>query len=167
MGACISSRITMVIHVKSYHQINYNCFNEPFAVSPYKSLYWDMHGLVFKTSIWLLAGSTRLQLLRTWYCWMISIEVETARGALELSCVNLVHTWAACFKSMWAGCDKGIISYSESGAGVDTASMHWGTAETVPHVMTQMVLISMILDFSRSNVLSASPPTEVRIPNYS
>ena len=44
----------------SDHQINYNCFNEPFAVSPYKSLHWDMHGLIFETSIWLLAGSTRL-----------------------------------------------------------------------------------------------------------
>ena len=44
----------------SDHQINYNCFNEPFAVPPYKSLHWDMHGLIFETSIWLLAGSTRL-----------------------------------------------------------------------------------------------------------
>ena len=59
IDACISSRITTVIHVVSNHQINYNCFNEPFAVSPYKNLYWDMHGLIFETSIWLLAGSTR------------------------------------------------------------------------------------------------------------
>ena len=59
LGACISSRITTVIHVWNDHQINYNCFNEPFAVSPYWSLYWDMHGLIFETSIWLLAGSTR------------------------------------------------------------------------------------------------------------
>ena len=59
LGACISSRITTVIHVVNDHQINYNCFNEPFAVSPYRSLYWDMHGLIFETSIWLLAGSTR------------------------------------------------------------------------------------------------------------
>ena len=59
LDACISSRITTVIHVVSDHQINYNCFNEPFAVSPYRSLYWDMHGLIFETSIWLLAGSTR------------------------------------------------------------------------------------------------------------
>ena len=62
LGACISSRITTVIHVIVDHQINYNCFNEPFAVSPYRSLYWDMHGLIFETSIWLLAGSTRLLL---------------------------------------------------------------------------------------------------------
>ena len=60
--ACISSRITMVIHVMNDHQINDNCFNEPFAVSPCRSLYWDMHGLIFETSIWLLAGSTRLLL---------------------------------------------------------------------------------------------------------
>ena len=59
-GACISSRITTVIHVVRDHQMNYNCFNEPFAVLPYRSLYWDMHGLIFETSIWLLAGSTRL-----------------------------------------------------------------------------------------------------------
>ena len=119
----------------SDHQGNYNCFNEPFAVSPYKSLYWDMHGLVFKTSIWLLAGSTRLQLLCTWYCWMTSIKVETARVALELFCVNVVHIWAACFKSVWKGCDNGIIPYSEMRR-VGTAPMHWGTAETDPHVMT-------------------------------
>ena len=59
LSSCISSRITTVIHVGSDHQVNYNCFNEPFAVSPYRGLYWDMHGLIFETSIWLLAGSTR------------------------------------------------------------------------------------------------------------
>ena len=59
LSSCISSRITTVIHVRSDHQVNYNCFNEPFAVSPYRGLYWDMHGLIFETSIWLLAGSTR------------------------------------------------------------------------------------------------------------
>lgn len=62
--ACISHRITTDIHVVNDHQINYNCFNEPFAVSPYKSLYLDMHGLIFKTSISLLAGSTRLLCIR-------------------------------------------------------------------------------------------------------
>jgi hypothetical protein len=64
IDACISSRITTVIHVASNHQINDNCFNETFAVSPYRSLYWDMHGLIFETSIWLLAGSTRF--LQDW-----------------------------------------------------------------------------------------------------
>ena len=57
--ACISSRITTDIQVVRYYQINYNWFNEPFAVSQYKCLYLDMHGLIFETSIWLLAGSTR------------------------------------------------------------------------------------------------------------
>ena len=59
LRACISSRITTGIQVVIDHQINYNCFNEPFAVSPCINLYWDMHGLIFETSIWLLAGSTR------------------------------------------------------------------------------------------------------------
>ena len=36
--ACISPRITTVIQVVIDHQINYNCFNEPSAVSPYKML---------------------------------------------------------------------------------------------------------------------------------
>lgn len=60
LDACISSRITTVIQVVRYYQINYNWFNEPFAVSPYKDLYLDMHGLIFETSVWLLAESTRL-----------------------------------------------------------------------------------------------------------
>ena len=51
--------ITSSSPCKNDYQINYNCFNEAFAVSPYKHLYWDMHGLNFETSIWLLAGSTR------------------------------------------------------------------------------------------------------------
>jgi len=42
------------------YQINYNCFNEPFAVLLCSYLYLDMHGLIFETSIWLLAESTRL-----------------------------------------------------------------------------------------------------------
>ena len=50
-SACISSRITTVIHVARYHQINYNWFNEPFAVSQYKQFIlrhawlnlWDKH----------------------------------------------------------------------------------------------------------------------------
>ena len=41
-------------------QINYYWFNEPFAVSQVQScLYLHVHGLIFETSIWLLAGSTR------------------------------------------------------------------------------------------------------------
>ena len=49
--ACISSRITTVIQVVKYHQINDNWFNEPFAVSLYILLIlrhawlnlWDKH----------------------------------------------------------------------------------------------------------------------------
>ena len=63
--ACVSSRITKGIHIMNAIKINYNCFNEPFAVLPCKSWYWDMHGLIFDTSIWLLAGSTRLMELHT------------------------------------------------------------------------------------------------------
>ena len=33
------------------HQINDNCFNEPSAVSSYKDLYLDLHGLIFETSM--------------------------------------------------------------------------------------------------------------------
>ena len=36
--ACISPRFSTVIQVERDHQINYNCFNEPSAVSPYKML---------------------------------------------------------------------------------------------------------------------------------
>ena len=49
--ACISSRIAKGIHVASDHRGSYNQFNEPFAVSVYKTLYLDMHGLIFETSI--------------------------------------------------------------------------------------------------------------------
>ncbi len=38
LSACISPRSTTVIQVVIDHQINYNCFNEPSAVSPYKLL---------------------------------------------------------------------------------------------------------------------------------
>ena len=58
-NACISSGITTVIHVAVDQQVNYNCFNEPAAVSPNIGIYRDMHGLIFETSISLLAGSTR------------------------------------------------------------------------------------------------------------
>ena len=57
--ASISSTIRAVILITFDCHVNYNCFNEPFAVSPCEDLYWDMHGLIFETSIWLLAGSTR------------------------------------------------------------------------------------------------------------
>ena len=58
--ACISSRITMDIHIEIKYRVIDKCYNELFAVSSYKDLYLDLHGLIFETSIWLLAGSTRL-----------------------------------------------------------------------------------------------------------
>ena len=87
LGACISSRITTVIHVMNDHQINYNCFNEPFAVSPYRSLYWDMHGLIFETSIWLLAGSTRF----VKYCWAQEWHVDDMALKSSSSRRAMVH----------------------------------------------------------------------------
>ena len=106
--ACISCRITTGIHVMTIYQINYNCFNEPFAVLPYKSLYWHMHGLIFETSIWLLAGSTRLNLHR-----LISVKMEIIRDTqshhrYELhiahqptSSPELRHLWQEC--RCWSG----------------------------------------------------------------
>ena len=49
--ARISSRITTGIRVVGEYQINYNWFNEPYAVSQYKCSYLDMHGLIFETSV--------------------------------------------------------------------------------------------------------------------
>ncbi len=57
--------INTTIHKSGLYVINFNCFNEPFAVWPRKGSYWDMHGLILETSIWPLAGSTRLMELYT------------------------------------------------------------------------------------------------------
>jgi hypothetical protein len=35
-----------------YDLRNYSCYTEPFAVSLYFSLYLDMHGLTFETSVY-------------------------------------------------------------------------------------------------------------------
>ena len=66
IDACISSRITTGIQVVRDYQRNYNWYNEPFAVFKVKELYLDMHGLIFETSVWLLAESTRLLSLSPW-----------------------------------------------------------------------------------------------------
>jgi hypothetical protein len=66
IDACISSRITTGIQVVRDYQRNYNWYNEPFAVFKVKELYLDMHGLIFETSVWLLAESTRLLSLPQW-----------------------------------------------------------------------------------------------------
>ena len=58
--SCISYRITVLIHVMSRGHVINNWINEQFAVSLCRNIYTHMHGLIFDTSIWLLAGSTRL-----------------------------------------------------------------------------------------------------------
>ncbi len=98
IDACISSRITTVIHVVSNHQINYNCFNEPFAVSPYKNLYWDMHGLIFETSIWLLAGSTRfVHFQKHPTQWSLDF-LSWLPPEIQWICNSLIH-WPCCLGS--------------------------------------------------------------------
>ena len=68
--ACISSRITTVIQVVRYYQINDNWFNEPFAVSRYKLLIlrhawlnlWDKHmttGRINQVTILCPAGAAK------------------------------------------------------------------------------------------------------------
>ncbi len=52
---------TTVIHVAIDYRINYNCFNEPFAVSPYKGLY--LHPPTDRYSIRLDLRSTLVGLL--------------------------------------------------------------------------------------------------------
>ena len=55
-----SSGIATVIHTENYRQRNDDWYMEPFAVPQCNNSDWYMHGLIFETSIWLLAGSTRL-----------------------------------------------------------------------------------------------------------
>ena len=59
--ACINSRIATDIQLARDWRVVYCWYNEPFAVSLcIVHLYLDMHGLIFETSVWQLAGSTRL-----------------------------------------------------------------------------------------------------------
>ena len=57
--SCISYRITDDIHVILRNHIINNWVNEQFTVLLCWNIYTHMHGLIFETSIWLLAGSTR------------------------------------------------------------------------------------------------------------
>jgi hypothetical protein len=41
----------MVIRIVIDHQLNYNRYNELFAVSLYNNLYLNMHGLILETSV--------------------------------------------------------------------------------------------------------------------
>ena len=47
----LDQRFALVILVSKDYQVDYDLYNEPFAVSPYKGLYLDMHGLIFETSV--------------------------------------------------------------------------------------------------------------------
>ncbi len=57
--ARISSRITTVIRIVSYHRRNYCCFTEPFAVSSSESLILRLAWLSLLDKHIPLAGSTR------------------------------------------------------------------------------------------------------------
>ena len=112
--ACISSRITTVIHVAIDYRINYNCFNEPFAVSPYKGLYLDMHGLIFETSIWSLAGSTRWWLLTSRFASRAFAPLTTPSS---ISNINAVCNYRNNFTLLLSLCDK-----SQTKVSLDTTS---------------------------------------------
>ena len=81
--ARISSRITTGIRVVGEYQINYNWFNEPYAVSHYKCSYLDMHGLIFETSVWLLAESTRLLSTRFQHSKKLQKSFRTASNQMD------------------------------------------------------------------------------------
>ena len=57
--SCISRSITDGMHVMCWNHVFDNWINKLFAVSILNILYKHLHGLIFDTSIWLLAGSTR------------------------------------------------------------------------------------------------------------
>ena len=97
IDACISSRITTGIQVVRDYQINYNWYNEPFAVFKVKELYLDMHGLIFETSVWLLAESTRL-LSRTHGFRAFYGKIHTTERSANLSPPNILSK-SCSFKS--------------------------------------------------------------------
>ena len=84
VDACISSRITTDIQVVRDYQRNYNWYNEPFAVFKVKELYLDMHGLIFETSVWLLAESTRLLLRTRWLGHHVRVNKGMTRHTFAL-----------------------------------------------------------------------------------
>ena len=63
--SCISCSITVGIHVMCGNHVFYNWINELFAVSIWNILYKHLHGLIFDTSIWLPAGSTRFSIFKS------------------------------------------------------------------------------------------------------
>ena len=106
--ASINSRITWDILVRFDHYLNYNCYNEPFTDSSYKDLFWHMHGLIFETSIWLLAGSTRFLIFQCWVASHPTVKVyrrlqpllEQSRYHLEFALHVSLTSWlsTACLK---------------------------------------------------------------------
>ena len=88
---CISSRITTVIHIVSDHQINYNCFNEPFAVSPSKSLHLDMHGLILKQAYDYWQDQPGENVLATQYLEGLSRWDQFTLLLLNLLCVTTLR----------------------------------------------------------------------------
>ena len=64
--SCISSTIDADILIVTERHVNWSHSNELFAVSIWQISHWGMHGLIIKTSVWLLAGSTRSNILSQW-----------------------------------------------------------------------------------------------------
>ena len=100
LSSCISYRITKVIHV-IHHQINRNCCTEPFAVSLFVSLYRDMHGLIFETSIWLLARSTRFLYNETTSIRWVSLWTLREYSLVSVGLHNSAIQSALCWKLDW------------------------------------------------------------------
>ncbi len=89
-------------------QINYYWFNEPFAVSQVQScLYLHVHGLIFETSIWLLAGSTRylsfisifsfliLSLFLSHNSWWDTREEQRRLGRWLIWLIEVIEMWSS------------------------------------------------------------------------
>ena len=59
LGAFMSSWITAVFQVTVHRLRNHNWCNESLKIWTSGGLHWDLHGLIFVTSLWPLAGSSR------------------------------------------------------------------------------------------------------------
>ena len=98
--SCISYRITDDIHVTFHNNIINNWVNEQFAVLTYCNVYTHMHGLIFETSIWLLAGSTRF-CFRTspWTRYMFISGREAKLRSVRTNCrlaASVIHKYSTC-----------------------------------------------------------------------
>ena len=125
--ACISSRITTVIHVSNNDWAYYNWYNEPFAASPKISVNSDMHGLIFETSIWLLAGSTRWKAVAVWNC---DSNMNHNQCAPHLG--QAIHTHICCLKTTyWRR--HGFCPFCTPQTEVNTFQMISTCCESLPH----------------------------------